>query len=141
MSELMGHPDIESFFWAGLFLTDNADACKRAWFYCRKCHSHVKNEKAVTKCSCKRTAVRMAEKDYRNASRMQKKRHNGADKVIKYMGFFQSWLDFSIFFPVFLSLFSIANKKICILSFLISEYPPIRVAVTVQRTEDSLHAK
>ena len=41
------------------------------------------SEKAVTKCGCKRTAVRMAEiKDFRNNSRIQpKKRHNGADKV------------------------------------------------------------
>ena len=141
MSELMGHPDIESFFWAGLFLTDNADACKRAWFYCRKCHSHVKNEKAVTKCSCKRTAVRMAEKDYRNASRMQKKRHNGADKVIKYMGIFSSLGWISLFSFPFSYHYFYSEQKICILSFLISEYPPIRVAVTVQRTEDSLHAK
>ena len=53
----------------------------------------------------------MAEKDYRNASRMQKKRHNGADKVIKYLGFFQSWLDFSFFLSRFLIIISIANKK------------------------------
>ena len=71
------------FLSVGLFLTDSADACKRAWFFCRKCHANIKSEKAVTKCGCKRTAVRMAEiKDFRSASRMQtKKRHNGADKV------------------------------------------------------------
>jgi len=69
----------------GLFLTDSADACKRAWFYCRKCHANIKSEKAVTKCGCKRTAVRMAEiKDFRNASKhATKKRHNGADKFLK----------------------------------------------------------
>ena len=72
-----------NFYFVGLFLTDSADACKRAWFYCRKCHANIKSEKAVTKCGCKRTAVRMAEiKDFRNASKhATKKRHNGADKV------------------------------------------------------------
>jgi hypothetical protein len=67
---------------AGLFLTDSADSLKRAWFYCRKCHANIKSEKSVAKCGCKRTAVRMIEKDSRNGTRIQKKRHNnGADKV------------------------------------------------------------
>ncbi|CAB4060605.1 KCNMA1 [Lepeophtheirus salmonis] len=43
----------------GLFITDSADSVKRAWYYCRKCHASIKNERQVTKCPCKRTAVRL----------------------------------------------------------------------------------
>ena len=56
----------------GLFITVSADAVKRAWFYCRKCHANIRNENQVSKCQCKRTAVRL-EKDYRKGSRIRRK--------------------------------------------------------------------
>ena len=69
-----------TFNFLGLFLTDSADSLKRAWFYCRKCHANIKSEKAVAKCGCKRTAVRMVEKDHRHPAKIPKK-YSGADKV------------------------------------------------------------
>ena len=39
-------------------MTDSPDSVKRAWFYCRKCHESVKDEKMVVKCECKRSAAR-----------------------------------------------------------------------------------
>ena len=67
---------------SGLFLTDSADSLKRAWFYCRKCHANISSEKAVNKCGCKRTAVRMMDKDFRHATRLKKGKNNHPDKVI-----------------------------------------------------------
>ena len=42
-------------------MTDSPDSVKRAWFYCRKCHESVADEKMVVKCECKRSAVRQLE--------------------------------------------------------------------------------
>ena len=44
-------------------MTDSSDSVKRAWFYCRKCHESVKDEKMVVKCECKRSAVRQLEQN------------------------------------------------------------------------------
>ena len=44
-------------------MTDSPDSVKRAWFYCRKCHESVRDEKMVVKCECKRSAVRQLEQN------------------------------------------------------------------------------
>lgn len=63
----------------GLFITASADDAKRAWFYCKKCHANITTERQVSKCECKRTAVRL-EKDYRKGTRIRRK-NKMADEV------------------------------------------------------------
>lgn len=83
----------------GLFMTDSADSAKRAWFYCRKCHANIKSEKQVgrdifnfwrrarfgeldfqvSKCDCKRTAVRNLERV--KAGTKRRKNNNIVDQV------------------------------------------------------------
>ena len=52
-------------------MTDSPDSVKRAWFYCRKCHEGVKDEKMVVKCECKRSAVRQLEQNRSSTVRMR----------------------------------------------------------------------
>ena len=54
-------------------MTDSPDSVKRAWFYCRKCHESVKDEKMVVKCECKRSAVRQLEQN-RSSSTVRMRR-------------------------------------------------------------------
>lgn len=60
-------------------MTDSADSAKRAWFYCRKCHANISSEKQVTKCECKRTAVRHVEMT--RAGTRKKRSNNVVDQV------------------------------------------------------------
>eukprot|EP00095_Tigriopus_kingsejongensis_P012668 maker-scaffold22_size673200-snap-gene-1.19 protein:Tk12668 transcript:maker-scaffold22_size673200-snap-gene-1.19-mRNA-1 annotation:"calcium-activated potassium channel" len=71
----------------GLFLTESADFAKRAWFYCRKCHANIKSETQVTKCECKRTAVRHLERGGRSATILRRKnKHNLIDQILDFEG-------------------------------------------------------
>ena len=55
-------------------MTDSPDSVKRAWFYCRKCHESVKDEKMVVKCECKRSAVRQLEQNRGSTTRMRRRK-------------------------------------------------------------------
>ena len=55
-------------------MTDSPDSVKRAWFYCRKCHESVKDEKMVVKCECKRSAVRQLEQNRSSTVRMRRRK-------------------------------------------------------------------
>ncbi|XP_059098255.1 calcium-activated potassium channel slowpoke-like isoform X2 [Tigriopus californicus] len=71
----------------GLFMTDSADSAKRAWFYCRKCHANIKSETEVTKCDCKRTAVRHLEKGGRSGTiHRRKNKHNIVEEILDFEG-------------------------------------------------------
>ncbi|KAH0999213.1 hypothetical protein HUJ04_005298, partial [Dendroctonus ponderosae] len=37
----------------GFFIAQSADEVKRAWFYCKACHDHIKDETLIKKCKCK----------------------------------------------------------------------------------------
>merc|ERR1719331_2575987 len=37
----------------GFFITQSAEEAKRAWFFCKSCHSDVKDENLIKKCKCK----------------------------------------------------------------------------------------
>ena len=58
-------------------MTDSPDSVKRAWFYCRKCHESVKDEKMVVKCECKRSAVRQLEQSRSSTTRRRRKTLSG----------------------------------------------------------------
>ena len=58
-------------------MTDSPDSVKRAWFYCRKCHESVMDEKMVVKCECKRSAVRQLEQSRTGTARRRRKTLSG----------------------------------------------------------------
>ena len=58
-------------------MTDSPDSVKRAWFYCRKCHESVADEKMVVKCECKRSAVRQLEQSRTSTTRRRRKTLSG----------------------------------------------------------------
>ncbi|CAG9768742.1 unnamed protein product [Ceutorhynchus assimilis] len=41
----------------GFFIAQSADEVKRAWFYCKACHDHIKDETLIKKCKCKNLAT------------------------------------------------------------------------------------
>ncbi|KAL1506404.1 hypothetical protein ABEB36_005774 [Hypothenemus hampei] len=48
----------------GFFIAQSADEVKRAWFYCKACHEHIKDETLIKKCKCKN----LAHRNHRNST-------------------------------------------------------------------------